>query len=137
MNKTYILEFMRYVIVGGSAFIIDLFLLYIFKSYILDDLGTTGIYISTAIGFIGGLIYNYALSIVFVFENAKKNNKGKSLGSFIIFSIIGIIGLGMTEFGMYVGLEIIEINYLIVKIFVTGIVLFWNYVARKILIFKE
>lgn len=136
MSKLH-LEFIRYLIVGGSAFIIDFTLLYLFKSYIFNELGTTGVYISTAIGFIGGLIYNYYLSIMFVFEGAKQNNNGKGFVPFLIFSIIGIMGLVLTEFGMYVGLELIKINYLIVKIFVAGAVLCWNYLARKILIFKE
>ncbi|MDF2885067.1 MAG: polysaccharide synthesis protein GtrA [Clostridiaceae bacterium] len=129
-------EFIRYLFVGGTAFIVDFTLLYIFKTYLFYNLEVTGVYISTALGFIGGLIYNYVLSLLYVFESAKENNKGKDIRSFIIFTIIGVVGLILTELGMFVGVELFAINYLIVKIFVAGVVLIWNYGIRKILIFK-
>lgn len=129
-------EFIRYLFVGGTAFIVDFTLLYIFKTYLFYNLEITGVYISTALGFIGGLIYNYVLSLLYVFESAKENNKGKDIRSFIIFTIIGVVGLILTELGMFVGVELFAINYLIVKVFVAGVVLIWNYGIRKILIFK-
>lgn len=135
-TKSLIKEFSRYILVGGSAFLVDFGLLYIFKTFIFASLGQTGLYISTAIGFAGGLVYNYILSLVFVFESAKTDSKGRSVGAFIVFAIIGIIGLLLTELGMYAGTEFLRANYLIVKVFVAAIVLIWNYGARKILIFK-
>ncbi len=134
--NTIIKEFGRYIIVGGSAFLVDILLLYIFKTYVFDTMGHTGLYISTALGFTGGLVFNYILSIIFVFENAKKYNNGKSINGFTLFTIIGLIGLSLTELGMYSGVELLDANYLIVKAFVAGIVLLWNYGARKVLIFK-
>ena len=130
-----IIEFFRYLMVGGTAFLIDFSLLFIFKTFVFNDLGITGIYISTAIGFAGGLLFNYILSIFYVFETARKDNKGKSINSFIIFTIIGIVGLLITELGMFLGVKVLTINYMMVKIFVAGIVIIWNYGARKILIF--
>ena len=55
--------------------------------------------------------------------------------SFFLFAIIGIMGLSLTEVGMYTGVQFLNINYLITKITVAIIVLIWNYVIRKILIF--
>lgn len=136
MNITNLfMEFFRYLIVGGTAFLIDFSLLYIFKTFVLDEFGIAGIYISTAIGFIGGLIYNYIFSLLYVFETAKKSNKGRNINSFIIFATIGVVGLLITELGMYIGVKILTFNYMIVKIFVAGIVLIWNYGARKKIIF--
>ena len=129
-------EFSRYVLVGGTAFVVDMTILYLFKNYVFYDFTEIGVYISTALGFIGGLIYNYILSLTFVFENAKAQNKGKSIGAFIVFLLIGIVGLLLTELGMYIGIQLFNINYLVVKTLVAGIVLIWNYGIRKILIFK-
>ena len=129
-------EFSRYVLVGGTAFVIDMSLLYLFKNYVFYNFVEIGVYISTALGFIGGLIYNYILSLVFVFENAKTRNKGKTIGAFIVFLLIGVAGLLLTEIGMYIGIQIFAINYLVVKILVSAVVLIWNYGIRKILIFK-
>lgn len=129
-------EFSRYVLVGGTAFVIDVALLYVFKNYVFYNLAEMGIYISAAIGFIGGLIFNYTLSLFFVFTSAKKQNKGKTIGAFLIFSLIGVVGLLFTELGMYIGIKLFAMNYLIVKILVAGAVLIWNYGIRKILIFR-
>jgi putative flippase GtrA len=135
-NSNILKEFIRYLIVGGTAFIVDFTLLYLFKTYVFYNMEVTGVYISTALGFIGGLIYNYVLSLLYVFESAKKNQKGKDIRSFIVFTIIGVVGLLLTELGMYVGIELFAVNYLIVKVFVAGVVLIWNYSIRKILIFN-
>jgi GtrA-like protein. len=134
--KDIIEEFLRYILIGGTAFIIDLILLYLCKSYVFNYLAETGVYISTAIGFMGGLIYNYIFCLIFVFKSAKEQDKGKSIGSFFVFGFIGIAGLLITEFGMYIGIEIFLINYLIVKVIMAAIVLLWNYGIRKILIFR-
>lgn len=69
------------------------------------------------------------------FKSAKEQDKGRNIFSFFLFSLIGIIGLFLTETGMYAGVDLFHINYLITKVIVATIVLIWNYVARKILIF--
>ena len=129
-------EFSRYVLVGGTAFVVDISLLYVFKNYVFYNFAESGVYISTALGFISGLIYNYILSLTFVFENAKAQNKGKTIGAFIVFLLIGMVGLLLTEIGMYIGIQLFAINYLVVKTLVAAVVSIWNYGMRKILIFK-
>ncbi|MFW2487152.1 GtrA family protein [Clostridium chromiireducens] len=136
MNKKAIInEFIRYIFVGGAAFCIDILTLYFFKTHIFFGLGYIGIYISTALGFLAGLIFNYICSLIFVFKNAKEQGKGRNIFSFFLFSLIGIMGLLLTEIGMYLGVDLFHINYLLTKIIVAAIVLIWNYGARRILIF--
>lgn len=50
--------------------------------------------------------------------------------------MIGIIGLFLTEVGMYAGVELFNMNYLPAKIIVAALVLIWNYIGRKVLIFR-
>ena len=153
--KTIIFEFLRYIVVGGIAFLVDFGSLYLSKEYLFHNL-SYGIYLSTALGFILGLIVNYILSLKFVFTQAKDQGKGRDTKSFAIFAIIGIIGLGLTELGMYlgcdllkpqldssltyisslIGYDIVKYGYLLVKCFVTAVVLLWNYAGRKIIIFR-
>ncbi|WP_238858807.1 GtrA family protein [Clostridium sp. YIM B02569] len=136
MNKKMIFnEFIRYIFVGGAAFIVDVLILYVFKTKVFFELDDIGIYISTALGFSAGLVFNYIFSVIFVFKSAKEQDKGRNIFSFFLFSLIGIIGLFLTETGMYAGVDLFHINYLITKVIVATIVLIWNYVARKILIF--
>jgi len=129
-------EFGRYLIVGGTAFLVDYGTLFLTKTYVFNGMGDLGVYVATAAGFIAGLVYNYILSLIFVFKSAKEKNKGKTVGAFLVFAVIGVIGFFMTEGGMYVGYQLLHINYMIVKLFVAAVVLIWNYAARKLLIFK-
>ena len=147
-------EFARYLVVGGAAFLVDwgtLFLTYNYVFISMEDklwtittaagsvvLGNWCLILSTAAGFILGLIFNYILSLLWVFKSAQQQNKGKTVGAFLIFTMIGVVGLLLTEGGMELGTRWVgKEYYMIVKIFVAGVVLIWNYVARKILIFKD
>lgn len=129
-------EFLRYIFVGGTAFLVDCGVLYITRTFILAGESAYSVYIATALGFTAGLIYNYLLSLSFVFKSARERNKGKSVGAFLLFAVIGIIGLGLTEAGMYLLFGLLDVHYLIAKVFIAGVVLVWNYAARKLLIFK-
>lgn len=131
-------EFMRYGLVGGLAFLIDTGTLIACKELLFSAQGETGTYIATAIGFITGLIFNYIFSIIFVFKNGKEKVKGKQAQSFLIFAVIGAIGLILTELGMLLGITLIgDANYIAIKVVVAALVLFWNYIARKATIFKK
>lgn len=138
LNKYLILfsEFLRYAVVGGIAFIADFGSLVLSQELFLKNV-SGGIYIATVIGFIVGLTVNYYLSLLFVFTQKKDQGKGRSLGAFLVFGIIGLFGLGLTELGMWIGIECLEWNYMLVKVSVTFVVLIWNYLGRKILIFKQ
>ena len=139
MNKEKIVvltaEFFRYAIVGGIAFLADFGTLVAAQELCLKQF-SFGVYVATVLGFIVGLAVNYALSLWFVFTQKKDRGKGRSAGAFIVFGIIGLFGLLWTELGMWAGIELLAWNYMVVKIFVTGAVLVWNYLGRKILIFN-
>lgn len=121
-------EFIRYCLVGGIAFLVDFGVLIFFTEVLNLDYKISAIF-----GFIAGLAVNYILSKTFVFKK-KVNSETKA---FTIFAIIGIIGLGITELGLWLGADIVGIDYRIAKIIVTGVVLFWNYLGRKFLIFNR
>ena len=120
-------------IVGGSAFLIDIGVMYIFKEYIFQG---RFLYLAVFIGYMVGLIYNFFFSCKYVFENGFTKIKNKEMSSFVIFTIIGILGLLLTELLMKLFVDIIQIYYILSKIFTAAIVMFWNYIARKIIIFK-
>jgi len=126
-NKTRI-QLLRYLFVGGAAFIVDFLSL-----YILTDL--FGIYylISAAIAFILGLFVNYFLSVSWVFNKRKLDNRTFEFG---IFAIIGLVGLGLNELFIWFFTQELMIYYLLSKIFAAIIILFWNFFARKYVLFR-
>ena len=130
-------EFFRYAIVGGIAFVADWGTLFIFREFVFTGGTKFGLFAATAAGFIAGLAVNYILSIIFVFRSSENKSSGKGFKAFVLFAVIGIIGLGLTELGMYAGVYLLEWHYMIVKIIVAALVLIWNYMGRKIFVFNK
>ncbi len=126
-DKTHIQMF-RYLFVGGAAFIVDFLSLFILTDFF-------GVYylISAAIAFLIGLIANYFLSISWVFNKRKLKNRHIEFG---MFAIIGIIGLGFNEIFIWFFTQDLQIYYLVSKIFAAIIILFWNFFARKYILFR-
>ena len=134
--KNLIGEFVRYLLVGGLSFVVDFLVLCFFQELVFHHV-QYGLYYSTALGFLSGLTVNYILSITFVFDAAKKTRVGRSLKDIIVFAVIGIVGLVLSEIGMYAGAGVLHFPYQLIKLVVTAVVLMWNYLGRKLLIFKE
>lgn len=132
--KHLITQFVRYALVGGIAFIVDFLTLSFVYKIILFDF-RYGLFLGTAAGFIVGTIVNYCISKKFVFSNDTSRTRNTFL-EFLMYAIIGLFGLLLTEAGMYLGVEIMLCNYAITKIFVAGVVLLWNFLARRFLVFK-
>lgn len=152
-KKQLLLEVLRFLIVGGIATIADYFIAYAFIHWILPEkiVGATwSLIVSTAMGFLVGLIVNWFLSITFVFKQVKDKEKSISNKSLLIFTVIGLIGLAITQVGMLLAAKILpsfklfssvaffgeEWKWWLSKVVMTCIVLVWNYLGRKIFIFK-
>ena len=133
--KNLITQFLRYAIVGGIAFISDSLTLTITYKIFLKN-SSYKLLIGVATGFIVGTIVNYFLSKRFVFSNETSRTKS-ILFDFFMYIMIGLLGLLITEGGMYIGTEMATCNYAIIKVFVAGIVLLWNYLARCFLVYKR
>ena len=116
-------------IVGIICFIIDYGLMII----LTEVVGLTYL-VSCALSFIISTIVNYILSMRYVFES--KENVNKTV-EFILFVIMSTSGLGLTELLMFLAVDKLNIYYMISKIVVTGIVMFYNFVTRKIFLEKH
>ena len=127
-QKTLI-QIFRFGIVGVIAFIIDYATLILCK-----EVFGLNVLLSAAIAFTVSVVINYILSVAWVFDVDKEKDKRKN---FIIFIIFSIIGLGLTELIMWIGTDLMHINYLIVKIIATIIVMVFNFITRKIFLEKK
>ena len=121
-------QLFRYAIVGGISFVVDYGSLWL----LTEKAGLPYLW-SAAIAFILGLICNYLLSTAWVFGESRIKN---AWGEFLAFAIIGVIGLGLNELIMYACTDGLGFHYMLSKIVSTGIVFFWNFLARRFLVFK-
>ena len=122
-TEKLLIQIFKFGIVGGIAFIIDYLSLIICKE--VFHLNTLS---SAAIAFTISVIYNYIASVKWVFDvNKEKNEKT----NFIIFIVLSIVGLIITEIIMWLGSDVMGISYLIVKIVATAIVMIFNFITRK------
>lgn len=119
-------QIIKFGFVGGTAFFIDAGIL-----LLLTKLGINYL-IANILSFSVSVIYNYILSMKFVF-NVKETNSQKNFFQFIILSIIG---LGVNELIMKICVEKFLISVLIAKIIATIIVMIYNFITRKILLEK-
>jgi len=123
-------EGMRYLIFGGVSTILNI-LVFI----LLDKLGISTI-ISNFIAWVVSIVFAYFTNKMCVF-NTKTNNK-KELSK-EVFSFVGcrILTLLIDELYMYITIDILNFNSLIMKIISNIIVIILNFVFSKILIFKK
>lgn len=146
-NKDTLIEFIKYCFVGGTAFLFETATHYLLNTFVLTSESTLNTGISTTTGFVVGLVVNYVLSILWVFTKEKQQKQGKTVKAFLLFTLIGIIGYVIKLLLMYLGALIFGIDnavfnqypfeYYTSHIISAGIVLVWNYIGRKILVFKN
>lgn len=134
--KGLIKEFMRYVLVGGVSFVLDYTTLVVLHEAVIPNFPGS-LYIANTFGFLVGVICNYILSVRYVFLSARSTKQGQSNYGKVLFVVIGLIGLLIHQLGMFLGADLLLINYRIVKVIMAGIVLVWNYLARKHLVFRS
>lgn len=150
LNEKYplFMEIVRFGVVGFLATVVDMaamgVVLYLFEPSLYPHFynvwygggepSTLATVIGTGTGFVLGLFVNYFLSVLFVFS---EKGKSKSVYGFTVFAILSAIGLGIHLVGMYIGYDLLGINEWIVKIILTAIVMVYNYVSKKLLLFKK
>lgn len=87
--------------------------------------------VSCAISFSIAVVVNYYLSMKYVFASRDDLNKHQE---FIIFVILSLAGLALTELLMWVLVSKFGIYYMFSKIIVTGVVMIFNFTTRKLLL---
>jgi len=123
------LQLIRYGFVGGVAFLADYGAL-----YLLTDACHLHYLWSAAMAFVIGLTVNYLLSISWVFC---KERVTRPWVEFLVFAGIGVVGMGLNEGIIYVCTDMLTIHYMVSKLVSTAIVFFWNFFARKLILFHK
>lgn len=147
-TKKLIAQILKFGVVGGLSFVID-FIITMIVSTISRKFGASVESAATLGGLFGfciSLIFNYFMSMKFVFERKEDMDRKKE---FLIFTALSAIGLGINELILYFGVvfcnsampQIVEDypSYVTagVKIIATGIVMVYNFISRKLTLEKK
>ena len=148
-RKKLMSQIIKFGFVGGTSFIIDYLITLgvsaLCRSAFRMDVATAAA-VGGLFGFCISLIYNYFMSMKFVFERRDDMDRKKE---FMIFTVLSIIGLGLNELILYFGVIICDkvvpsivadhpsLITTLVKMFATGIVMVYNFISRKMTLEKH
>ena len=131
-RKSLLGQFLRYLVTGGLAFVVDFGLfalcLYVFDwHYLLANL----------VGLVAGLVLNYTMSIVWVFTACERALEKRKVMEFSLFALVGIAGVGINQLLMLLMVGVFDWNEMVSKMVAAVLVLMWNFGARKLMLFRE
>ena len=127
--KKLLNQILKFGVVGGLAFIIDYGIL-----IFLTEVFHINYLISSTISFIVSVIFNYIMSIFWVFDVDENKNRTTVFSVFIILSVIGLL---LNDLFMWVFVDGMSIHYLIAKIIATLLVMIYNFITRKLFLEKR
>lgn len=122
------IQVFRYTLVGGLAFVVDLVLLFVLTEY-----AHWHYLVSATLSFLAGLLVNYILSTQWIFRSSKIKNKKIE---FILFGLIGVIGLGLNNVLLYFFTDLIGLYYMLSKLITAVLVYAWNFLGRRYFLFN-
>jgi putative flippase GtrA len=126
-HKDFIIGFLKYLIVGGLAFVCD------FGGYfILTRYFDVYYLLAAVISFIIGLNVNYALAKYIFFKQSKIKDTKKE---YLSVALISVSSLFIKIILLWILTDFIGMYDLLSKIITTFFLLFYNFIIRKIFIF--
>ena len=93
--------------------------------------------ISNLIGLAAGNVVNYLLTVRWVFSTEKRKMEKYVFLEVVVFVLISLFGMGLNELLMYVFVGLLHIQEMVSKVVAAIIVLLYNFLARKFILFKS
>ena len=129
-STTYFAELRRiarYFFVGGVAACVDISLFMLGAQVMGLPYLRVG-----AFSFILATLVNYFLSIRIVFVSGARFAKRWEI---VLVFVVSAVGLGINQLILAAGVEVGQLPLLLAKLVATGVVFFWNYLARRLIVF--
>ena len=134
LNKANIKQFISYFFVGGVAAIVEWVMFFIFANVLQINY-----FVSTVIAFIFSTTANWILGRITTFKDNNTYKDKKAKEAFLVF-IVSAIGLLFNLILMYLFVTVMgfdsSLGKTLIKIAATGIVFIWNFLIRKLVIYK-
>ena len=121
IDSVFIGKFLKFCVVGVTGTIIDFGLTWICKEKLKIPK-----FIANAIGFVVAATSNYILNRVWTWGSTNEQ-----VGvEYVKFFGVSLIGLGLNTLILYLLHEKLKLNFWISKVFATGVVMIWNFLAN-------
>lgn len=117
-------QIIRFGFVGGGAFAID----YGIMIFLTEAVGINYL-ISSACSFVVSVIFNYILSVKWVFNVSGERSQAQDM---TVFMVLSVIGLGINQLIMWLTVDKLHIFYMLAKIGATAVVMVYNFITRKL-----
>ena len=134
LNKANIKQFISYFFVGGVAAIVEWVMFFIFANVLQINY-----FVSTVIAFIFSTTANWILGRITTFKDNNTYKVKKAKEAFLVF-VVSAIGLLFNLILMYLFVTVMgfdsSLGKTLSKIAATGIVFIWNFLIRKLVIYK-
>lgn len=134
LNKANIKQFISYFFVGGVAAIVEWVMFFIFANVLQINY-----FVSTVIAFIFSTTSNWILGRITTFKDNNTYKDKKAKEAFLVF-VVSAIGLLFNLILMYLFVTVMgfdsSLGKTLSKIAATGIVFIWNFLIRKLVIYK-
>jgi putative flippase GtrA len=114
--------------VGGACAATDLVLFLAFAQY----LGFPSAFLAAGSRFVVATLLNYFLSVRFVFVSGLRFGPRWEIA--MVFAV-SAVGLALNQLILATAVESWGLNLLMSKVVATGSVFFWNYFARRLIVF--
>jgi len=122
-------EGVRYLVASALALAVDV------SAYSgLIRLAGVNYLVAAPVGFALGLATVYVLSIRWVFRQRRLKSARME---FALFASLGLTGMAINQWIVYVGVDLFGLSYELAKIASTGVVFFFNFASRKLLLFTH
>jgi len=127
-------QFISYFFVGGMAAIVEWVMFFVFSSLLSVDY-----MYATVLAFIFSTTANWILGRLLTFKQSSYEDK--RIMELILVFAVSLVGLLFNMLLMYLFVTILGMNTDMLKVFAkilaTGIVFIWNFLGRKIFVYKE
>ncbi|MGE3855859.1 MAG: GtrA family protein [Dehalococcoidia bacterium] len=122
-------EVVRYGIVGASGVVVDLLLL-----SLLHEVAGVPLLIANVVSFSAAVASNYRLNSWWTFRT--REQRSHMVGG-ALFVFAAVIGLGISEAGLWLITERLGIHYVWTKLGLVGVVFAWNFLFNSAVTFRH
>lgn len=124
-NRGFILQYMKFAIVGITSLMVDYGVLVFLTENTVFGLGY---FQASAFSYTISIFVNYILSMKYVFHGREDMSRMKEAS---IFFLLSLIGLFLNQMVMWFAVECLGIYYAMAKLLSTLMVTNYNYISRK------